>query len=342
VPGPFPENHLVRIDATHFVTLQNQEVERLGDGHGAVLLLNLSEPVDAAMQPLFPMDIAFCRRAKELGAFVDGEKPIWKNMPVLVALGMIDAIGVVNNHFHPNGMLLDAERYGSMERTKQEYKTVAGFAQWMMDLYYSFLNCGFRIPVSAGSASGVMPSWPGYERVYVKIDGPFSVESWFRNLKAGRSIATNGPMLEVSVNGKPPGAAFDTPKKRSVRIAIDAHSQRRLERVEIVFNGLVLRSFPGNGSELRIDEEIRIPGEGWLVVRCFEPVTNTIRYAHTSPFYFTRQGRLPVRTEDAQRWAHYVHELAAAATPERFPNRQAYEKAQAVFAQAEQVYAKLR
>ena len=105
--------------------LQNQEVERLLKGHGAVILLNTPEPVEGRLNDLYPMDVEFCRRARAQGGFVDGEKPIWKNVPVNVALDVLDAMGVVNNHFHPHAVLLDAEKYGSMERDKPEYGTVA-------------------------------------------------------------------------------------------------------------------------------------------------------------------------------------------------------------------------
>ena len=128
-------------------------MERLGAGHGAVVLLNMPQPVDANPSRFVPMDVAFCRQAREQGGFVDGEKPIWKNVPVNLAFGALDSIGVVNNHFHPHDVLLDAEKYGSIERGDPAYGAVEGFARWMLDLYYSFLNCGFRIPVSAGSAS---------------------------------------------------------------------------------------------------------------------------------------------------------------------------------------------
>ena len=166
------------------------------------------------------------------------------------------------------------------------YKTVTGFAEWMLELYYSFLNCGYRIPVSAGSASGVMSSWIGYERVYVKLSAPFSYEQWFRDLKNGRSIATNGPLLEVEVNGKPPGTEFPWTKPIDVELKNDIHSQEPVERVEIVFNGKVV----GN----RASKTVRIPEPGWLAVRCFGPAGETIRYAHSSPFYFSSQGKLPV------------------------------------------------
>jgi hypothetical protein len=322
-PGPFPGA----------AALQNQEVERLFKGHGAVILLHTPEPVESRPADLYPMDVEFCRRAHALGGFVDGEKPIWKNVPVNVALGALDAIGVVNNHFHPHDTLLDAEKYGSMERDKPEYKTVAGFAQWMLDLYYSFLNCGFRMPVSAGSASGVMPSWIGYERVYVKVTGPFSEAQWFRDLKAGQSVATNGPLLEVSVNGQPPGAEFAWTKPMRVRLALAVHAQEPVERVEVVFNGKVI----GDGKT----RTFTIASPGWLAVRAFGPAGETIRYAHSSPYYFTRNGRLPVRPEDAQRWAAYVKHLAETADAADYPSREAYEKARARFREAGQVYEKL-
>ena len=43
-------------------------------------------------------------------------------------------------------------------KERPEFNTVAGMPLWAMDVYYRFLNCGFRLPVSGGSASGVMAS----------------------------------------------------------------------------------------------------------------------------------------------------------------------------------------
>ncbi len=339
---PFPASALQPVDENHVVSGQNQEVERLGNGHGAVLLLNMPRPIDADMTPLHPADVEFCRQARQQGAFVDAEKPIWKNVPVNAAFGVIDSIGVVNNHFHPRAMLLDAEKWGSLVRDRPVYKTAAGFAQWMMDLYYSFLNCGFRIPVSAGSASGVMPSWPGYERVYVHLSGPFSYQQWFADLKAGRSVATNGPLLEVYLDGEPPGAQVIWEGPTSATVAIEAHSQSILDRIEIVYNGEVIRTFPGGGNPVfHAALNLTIPEPGWLAVRCFEPATDTIRYAHSSPFYFLRNGKLPVKMQAAQRWADFIRGLPASVDPADYASREAYEKALAMFREAENVYRRL-
>lgn len=342
VKSAFPSTNLLAVDSKHFVSVQNQEVERLVTGHGAVVLLNTPQPVEANPSDLFPLDVEFCRQARRQGGFVDGEKPIWKNVPVNLAFGALDSIGVVNNHFHPRAVILDAEKYGAMERGASSYETIEGFARWMIDLYYSFLNCGFRIPVSAGSASGVMPSWPGYERVYVHLSGPFRHEQWFRDLKAGRSVATNGPLLRVLVDGKPPGAEFAFRKGRRVSVSIEVEAQSPLQSTEVVFNGEVLRAFPrAESGVLKTKVDLPIESPGWLAVRCFEPVDATIRYAHSSPFYFPVNGKLPVKTSDAVRWGDYIRQLATSVEAGAYRSREDYEKAQVTFKEAEAVYRKL-
>jgi hypothetical protein len=259
----------------------------------------------------------------------------------------------VNNHFHPNDVLLDGAKYGSLPQAKPqwafsslphdnpEYQTPLGFAHWMLDLYYSFLNCGFRIPVSAGSASGVMTSWPGYERVYVHLDGAFSYDHWFRALKAGHSFATNGPILLVTANGRLPGNEFAWKRPVEVSLAMEANSPDSIERVEIVSNGELLRSIPVGRNNYREVVKVKMDRPGWLAVRCFEPAGVTVRYAQTSPFWFPRDGRMPVQKADAQHWADYIQGLAATVKPAQYPSREDYEKAQAVFREAAGIYAAL-
>jgi hypothetical protein len=248
---------------------------------------------------------------------------------------------VVNNHFHPHAILLDAEIYGSMERDEDRFKTPAGFADWMMELYYRLLNCGFRLPVSAGSASGIMPGWPGYERVYVHLSGEFSVAQWFRDLKAGRSVATNGPLLRATLGGKPPGVEMAWKRDAVAAIDIEIDSQHKLDRAEIVNNGRVVLTIPIGGTTFRDRVQVKLPEPGWLAVRCFEPVTDTVRYAHTSPFYFTQDGKLPVVKSDAVRWAETIRRVAAAVRADEYPSPDAYRQAQGIFREAGEIYTKI-
>ena len=130
-------------------------------------------------------------------------------------------------------------------KDKPEYKTAAGMPLWAMDVYYKFLDCGFRLPVSAGSATGVKAAPLGYGRVYVKTERRINYHNWFRSLKAGRSFATNGPMLFLTVDGQGPGAVL--PGHRDMHIHAEASSQYPLDRLEVVYKGNIVRTVRGPG-----------------------------------------------------------------------------------------------
>ena len=64
---------------------------------------------------------------------------------------------------------------------------------------------GVRITASAGTdvfLNRIRSFLPGDERVYVKVEGPLTYEKWIAGLRAGRSFVSNGPILELSVDGK--------------------------------------------------------------------------------------------------------------------------------------------
>lgn len=185
--------------------------------------------------------------------------------------------------------MLETDRWGMIPKYKPDFNIIAGMPLWSMEVYYHFLNCGVRLPVSAGSASGVMASPLGYNRVYVKLDRAFSYSSWFESLKAGRSFATNGPMLFLTVGGYEPGATlkFSGQATETLRIHARAVSAGVLDRLEIIHKGRVVKAVSGGRSTktLVADFEIAIDDWGWLAARCFERPGKTIRFAHTSPVY---------------------------------------------------------
>ena len=121
-------------------------------------------------------------------------------------------------------------------------------------------------------------------------------------------------------------------RPREVALKLEVSSQALLDRIEIVSNGDVLRTIPVGSREFRNVVKVKMERPGWLAVRCFEPVGVTVRYAHTSPFWFPHNGRLPVRKEDARRWADYVQSLAESVKDER---------ARPVLREAAAVYEKL-
>ncbi|HEY3132513.1 MAG TPA: CehA/McbA family metallohydrolase [Acidobacteriota bacterium] len=241
---PQTSESIRRVDLNHYYSVLDKEVERLEQGPGAVDLLGLRSIIPFSGYRLYPPSDVYCHLAHAQGGYVDAEKILWRDAAALVALGHIDFAGIVHNHFNRHGVELETDKWGMIPKYRPEFNTVAGMPLWSMDVYYRWLNCGFRLPVSAGSASGVKASPLGYNRVYVKVAGPLSYEKWFESLKAGRSFATNGPMLFFTVDGKELGSVlqFDGGKSQRVKIRAEAVSPRPLDRMEIIFRGRILKT----------------------------------------------------------------------------------------------------
>jgi len=328
---PEPSERVQQVGPYQALNLRAQEIEYLGKGWGAVLFLGDFDPITPSGDPFYPLHTTYSTQARERGAHVDIEKPVWRLTPVLAALGLADSVGIVHNHFHPDAFLpMDLIRDAIVPPPTGELSPRAG-ALYTLDLYYHLLNSGVRIAASGGSASGVMPAWPGYNRTYVKLDVPFRAEAWLEGLKAGRSFATNGPLLYLTVHGSNPGEYSEpgdeiaswSPRPGG-RLRALAHSQNAtLERLEIVHNGIVVgESVAAEGAErLEFDQRITLPGPGWISARAFEIEGNTQRFAVTSPIYLRHGEDVGLVPESRQFYADFIETLIEQTKdPERHPN----------------------
>lgn len=307
-PAPSMAGPAIRsVDSTHAFSVFDKEVERLKNGPGAVDLIGLRSPVPFDGYSLYPPNDVFAKQAHAQGGWVDAEKIVWRDVAALVALGHVDFAGIVYNHFNRQNVETETDAWGMIPKSRPEFKTPAGMPLWAMDVYYRFLNCGFRLPVSAGSASGVKAAPLGYNRVYVRLKDSFSYERWFAGLKSGRSFATNGPMLFLTVNGKEAGDAlrFSDNTPRHVKIRAQAVSHRPMDRLEVISKGKILRTVSGPG-ELSIDLDMNVEDTGWIAARAFERVDRTVRFAHTSPVYLEVAGRTGIVPEDAQFFMDWI------------------------------------
>jgi hypothetical protein len=167
------------------------------------------------------------------------------------------------------------------------------FATLNTDLYYDFLNLGFKVTASAGSDvpwGGTI----GEVRVYAYTgDGEFTADKWFDALERGRTFVTNGPMINFRVDDAYPGDELSVDAGQRVRVrarALGAKGFTTPLELQIVQHGKVIRSVraPAGGTEnLEIDMEVD-PGDGcWLAAH----VVGTEGYrAHTTPVYVVRDG----------------------------------------------------
>jgi hypothetical protein len=302
-----------RVDETRAYSIADTEIERLREGPGAVDLLGLRAPVSFRGYRLYPPNNVFTDAGHRAGGYVDAEKITWRDVVALVALNQVDFAGIVHNHFNRHGVETETAPWGMIPKEKPEYETPAGMALWTMDTYYRFLNCGFKLPVSAGSASGVKPSPLGFDRVYVHLPGKFSYHDWFRALKAGRSFSTNGPMLFLTVNGQEPGGTILIPagarkSAKHLKIHAEASTAGELDRLEIVWKGQIVRSVAATNtaSTLTTDAEIEAAETGWIAARAFEKSVPGVRFAQSSPVYVQVGTSRGVVAEDVQFFLDWI------------------------------------
>ncbi|GMU91225.1 MAG: hypothetical protein AMXMBFR4_02830 [Candidatus Hydrogenedentota bacterium] len=280
-----PEEALVSFDGHRFYHVMGGEDERQG---GAFLILNRESPLDIAeAEREWPSPMAFLDRvASEADTWVDIEKPFWWDVPVALALGHGDSIGLANNHMCRSTMY-PSEAWGK-PRDADRLPPPRGNGFWTQEIYYHILNSGIRIPPSAGSASGVLPNPVGYNRVYVHADGDLTYEKWWEGLRAGRCFVTNGPLLLVTANGKLPGHTFVSSDGSPIAIRLDAwlRSRDRVPAIEIIQNGEVSRTVAfEQKNRPRSIGAIRFEESGWFLVRAIASNDHTFRFASTAPFY---------------------------------------------------------
>ena len=282
---PIPAALLVQFDRNRFYHLMGGEDERAG---GALLYFNLTQPLsirNAGREYPSPMKFLAEARGHE-GVWVDIEKPFWYDTPVWLASGKVDSIGIAHNHMHRDGVMPN-EAWGRA-RDKQRLPDPQGNGLWTQEIYYHVLNCGLRIPPSAGSASGVLPNPVGYDRMYVHVDGELNYEKWWQGFKAGHVFVSNGPLLRCRANGQLPGHVFKFQSGAEIDVRLDAvlDSRDPISSIEIIQNGRVIRSF-SDSSWKRTGSlgAITFKESGWFLVRAIAAAPNTFRFASTGPFY---------------------------------------------------------
>jgi len=210
---------------------------------------------------------------------------------------------------------------------KVDYIEVVGFADHKStaEVWYKLLNCGFRLPTAAGTdfmgnyASLRGPA--GLNRVYAHVKpGPLKIEPWLESIKAGRTFATNGPLLHFELGGKGPGGEVQLGKKQGVPFNAALRSIVPVDHLQIVCNGKVVREVGMTRDRKSADASGTITPEssGWCVLRAFSdkaeyPILDLYPYATTSPVYVSVTGAPLHKPEDAGYFVAWMDRLIAAA-----------------------------
>ncbi|HEV7225362.1 MAG TPA: hypothetical protein VGN42_21830, partial [Pirellulales bacterium] len=124
--GP-PAEHVKQFDANRYYDLLAGEDER---GGSALLFFRLPKPLDLSnATPEFPSSLKSLLAAREHeGAWVDAAKPFSWDLPVWLACGKIDSIGLCNDHLGRNKMQTDEA--GGKPRDRKRLPDPLGNGQW--------------------------------------------------------------------------------------------------------------------------------------------------------------------------------------------------------------------
>jgi hypothetical protein len=124
-------------------------------------------------------------------------------------------------------------------------------------------------------------------------------------IRAGRTLATNGPWLELLVDGRGPGDRVEAAAGRRLPVTIRCQGLG-VERLELVGpDGVLARGGAGGDGAPAVDTTVEVAGPTWLCAVARGPahpsVPGPVVFAHTSPVWVEVGGR-PVRRPASARW----------------------------------------
>lgn len=276
-----------------------EEFRNTSDMYGHMPLMGINrlvEPFFTGERPYwedYPANYSIAKRVQEMGGVVSYAHPAGRvgvllgphqarEFPIDLALGVVNGLDLVSN------MDEDAATY----------------------LYYRVLNSGLKCTASAGTDTQMdvtdNSSISGGGKVYVKIDPPLSYAKWIEGYKAGRTFVSNGPLLFLNVDGKGPGTEIPITGSARLNISAEALSLAPMQALELIVNGEVVATAEAaaEGRTAKLAHVLDVDRSTWIAARVrgagHRRVMNDSRlFAHTSPVYCTKDGKLVAIPKDA-------------------------------------------
>jgi len=242
-------------------------------------------------------------------------------------------------YVHPYETVPDPQKDSSLNHAlpvdlalnKVDYIEILGFAEHKSTaaVWYRLLNCGFHLPAAAGTDAmanySSLRGPVGLNRVYVNMpprqrNSSLKLRPWVDAFKKGKTFATNGPLLGLTLNGKEIGDTLQLPSgNHEIKITAWLRSIVPIDHLELICNGQATRAFKINpgGTSADIKDTLPISQSGWCLLRAFSdqseyPILDMYPYATTSPIYIEVVGSHPSHKEDAQYFEAWIDRMAEA------------------------------
>jgi hypothetical protein len=186
-------------------------------------------------------------------------------------------------------------------------ETLRGDHATFARVYYPLLDLGLAPPFSTGT------DWfiGDLARVYVPLAGERTTAAFLAELRAGHSFITNGPLLELEVDGVGPGGVVERQAPGVVGVRARAIGRVNFGALEVVANGRVVARTEslamGGHFEAGIGDGVAIDGPTWVALRVAAgEATNEFGkplFAHTSAVTVEVAGERPFRSDVARELA---------------------------------------
>jgi hypothetical protein len=141
-----------------------------------------------------------------------------------------------------------------------------------MDDWFVLLNQGKRYTGTGNSDSHDAEEEPGSPRTYTPVSndqaGQIDEMEIVRAMKSQQAMATNGPFILISVEGKGMGETVTAKNNKvAVSLRIQTPSWIDFEQVNFVVNGNTVQNLTGDRESLSaIDVDLEVSKDSWLIV----------------------------------------------------------------------------
>ena len=282
--------------------------------YGHINLLNLTEHLispyttgyeGTAIESLYPSNTDIFRMARSQGA-IGGYVHPFSSDPSSVGYG------------GARGFPVDLALGGL---TYLEVMTSARHAEHTGRVWHRALNCGFRVTASGGEDSiSDLHRTPvvGAARMYAYLGNALAWDAWVEAIREGRTFITNGPLVQLEINGEIAGAEVRLPAEGgSVEVAARMDSAFPVERLELIRNGEVLEEIPlrDGGLSGATRKHLTVRRSGWYTLRATThgpvPPVDDVRLHGETGAIFVYCGDEPIRSEaDAEYFIRWIEDIA--------------------------------
>jgi len=222
-----------------------------------------------------------------------------------IALGKIDALELMT-YDDPTQLPSHWGPWKNSRMPTPEFTVMRG-----MDLWYQYLNSGFRLPIVAGTDKMADDIPMGSNRFYAYTKGDTTYQSWLTAIKSGQGFITNGPILTFQVDGHNSGEVINFSGSLKLHATVTARSILPFATLEIISNGwvtghktvFVADNPPVDGLyTMTVEADLILDKSTWIAARVADDPDNKNRilprglsvFAHTDPVYFLKDGK-PVK-----------------------------------------------